>query len=153
MNTVPASGTEVSAGAALLRGSASDTEFLVIKVRASGYELPKGHLELDETPEKAAARELKEETGLVSTLEAGELLGTLVYTFEKDGATIQKQVHYFLFAAMQPLVFGKRPSRTKEVRWIKEAEVADLPLVNEELRPIILKAFAACLAGRAQSSR
>lgn len=145
--TVPASDQpvmDVSAGGALLRGSPSDPELLVIKIRSDGYELPKGHLEWDETPERAAARELREETGLVSEPKPGELLGTLEYAFSKDGGTIHKRVHFFLFTAAEsgPL-FGEKPSRTRELRWINKADVATLPLVNEDLRSIILKAFDA----------
>jgi ADP-ribose pyrophosphatase YjhB (NUDIX family) len=134
---------ELSAGGALLQGSPSDVELLVMKIRSDGYELPKGHLEWDETPERAAARELREETGLVSEPKIGEFLGTLAYAFSKEGVTVHKQVHFFLFTAAKsgPLAFGEKPSRTRELRWIKRADVATLPLVNEDLRPVILKAF------------
>jgi ADP-ribose pyrophosphatase YjhB (NUDIX family) len=140
---------EVSAGAVLVRGASPSVELLVVKIRSAGYELPKGHLEWDETPEEAAARELREETGLVSEAKVGEPLGTLEYSFEKDGVKVQKRVLYYLFAVVAEATptFGSKPSRTKELRWIKEGEVGDLPLVNEELRPILLKAFCA-LAGQ-----
>lgn len=131
---------EISAGAALVCETPSGHELLVVKIRAAGYELPKGHLEWDETPEQAAARELREETGLVSEAKVGEQLGTLDYSFEQAGVAVQKHVHYFRFSTGQSS-FGPRPSRTKELRWIKEADVVDLPLVSEELRPILEKVF------------
>jgi ADP-ribose pyrophosphatase YjhB (NUDIX family) len=140
--TVPvASGpiVEISSGAVLLRGS--PPELLLIKIRSTGYELPKGHLEWDETPQKAAARELLEETGLISRLKAGELLGTLEYSFNQDGMTVQKRVHYFLFTASDPLDFGAKPDRTKELHWVKQDEVQTIPLVSEELRSILRRAF------------
>jgi len=37
--------------------------------------------------------------------------------------------------------FGQRPERTKELRWINPAELATLPLVNEQLRSIIARAL------------
>jgi ADP-ribose pyrophosphatase YjhB (NUDIX family) len=137
-------GIEASAGGALLQGSPPHVELLVVKVRSDGYELPKGHLEWDETPARGAVRELQEETGLASEPKAGELLGTLDYSFEQDGVTIHKRVHYFLFTAAEPgpLAFAAKPARTKELRWINETDALALPLVSEELRPIILKAFA-----------
>ncbi len=138
------SSAEVSSGAALMRGSVPGLELLVVRVRSAGYELPKGHLECDETPEQAATRELREETGLVSEVSVGEPLGTLEYAFEQDGATVQKRVHYF--RCTQPSGgtpnFGPKPARMKEIRWIKEAEVPGLPLVSEELRPILYRAFS-----------
>jgi len=141
---------EVSAGAVLRRGSPPDVKVLVVKVRSDGYELPKGHLEWDETLERAATRELREETGLISEPKAGELLGVLDYSFTQDDRTIHKRVHYFLFTAAEPgpLRFDKKPSRTKEVRWIHEADVPALPLVSEDLRSLLLKAFAACSSGQ-----
>ncbi|OAI48257.1 hypothetical protein AYO44_07445 [Planctomycetaceae bacterium SCGC AG-212-F19] len=136
---------EVSSGAALVRGSAPDGELLVVKTRSARYELPKGHLEWDETSEQAAARELQEETGLASEVTVGVSLGTLDYAFEKDGVAVQKQVHYFLCTPKSEGMpnFGPKPSGTKELRWVKEAEVVDLPLVNEELRPVLQQAFSA----------
>jgi ADP-ribose pyrophosphatase YjhB (NUDIX family) len=143
----PATGqpvVELSAGAALLRGSPPGAELLVMRVRSAGYELPKGHLEWDETPERAAARELREETGLISGPRAGELLGTLEYSFERDDGPVHKRVDYFLFtpAGLGPLAFGEKPSGTRELLWVREADAATLPLVSEELRPVIVKAFA-----------
>lgn len=136
-------GVEVSSGAALVRGNAPGVEVLVVKVRSAGYELPKGHLEWDERPKQAAARELREETGLTSEVSVGAPLGTLEYAFEQDGTTVQKRVHYF--RCTQPSGgtpnFGPKPARTKEIRWIKEAEVPGLPLVSEDLRPILQGCF------------
>jgi ADP-ribose pyrophosphatase YjhB (NUDIX family) len=135
---------EVSSGAALVRGDVPNVEVLVVKVRSAGYELPKGHLEWDEGPAQAASRELRKETGLVTEVMVGEPLGTLEYSFEKDGVTVQKRVRYFLCTPRtgEPPNFGPKPSRTKELRWITAAEVADLPLVNEDLRPILHRAFS-----------
>lgn len=140
---------ERSAGAALVHGSSPDIELLVVKIRSTGYELPKGHLEWNETPEQAAVRELREETGLVSEANAGELLGILEYVFEKDGTTIQKSVRYYLATIGSEVpCFGPKPSGTNELRWIREVEVSDMPLVSEELRAILLSAFRRASAGQ-----
>jgi ADP-ribose pyrophosphatase YjhB (NUDIX family) len=135
---------ETSSGAALVRETPSGPEVLVIKLRSAGYELPKGHLEWNETLEVAAARELKEETGLLSELVVSELLGTLEYAFEADGVVVQKRVTYYRCTAASSgaLAFGGRPPRTKEVRWVTLAEVPQLLLVSEELRPILTNALS-----------
>ncbi len=64
--------------------------------------------------------------------------------FQKDGVTVQKRVHYFRCTPMPsaPPTFGPKPARTKEIRWIKEVEVPGLPLVSEDLRPILNRAFS-----------
>lgn len=136
---------EVSSGAAFVHGGAPGVELLVVRVRSAGYELPKGHLEWDETPEQAAARELREETGLLSEVNVGKPIGILEYSFEHDGVLVQKRVHYFLCTTEPGGMrdFGPKPARIRELRWVNEAEVSDLPLVNEELRLVLLNAFRA----------
>ena len=62
---------ESSAGVALIQTGGVEPELLVIRVRATGYELPKGHLERGETALAAAVRELQEETGLLTAAVPG----------------------------------------------------------------------------------
>ena len=65
------------------------------------------------------------------------------YEFQRDQGTIQKEVTYFLTipASDQHPEFGPRPERTRELNWIDESQVKDIPLVNESLRPLLGKAF------------
>lgn len=58
------------------------------------WSLPKGHIEQGETPEQAALREVREETGI-----AGEILGelgTIDFWFVADGRRIHKTVQHYL---------------------------------------------------------
>jgi 8-oxo-dGTP pyrophosphatase MutT (NUDIX family) len=57
--------------------------------------LPKGHPEPGETPEQAATREVREETGVVADLV--EPLGTIEYSYERRGCRIAKRVAFFRF--------------------------------------------------------
>ena len=59
--------------------------------------LPKGHLELDETPEQAAVREIAEETGIQGRIVDG--LGTIDYWFSVEGKRVHKHVHHYLLLA------------------------------------------------------
>ncbi len=56
--------------------------------------LPKGHPDGDETPEAAATREVREETGV----DAGvvESLGDVRYVYQRKGRRIAKVVRFFL---------------------------------------------------------
>ena len=57
--------------------------------------LPKGHPDGDETPEAAASREVREETG--ATAELVDKLGEIEYRYERRGRPIHKRVAFFLF--------------------------------------------------------
>jgi 8-oxo-dGTP pyrophosphatase MutT (NUDIX family) len=134
---------EVSAGVVLIHGLGAEVRALLIRVREEGYEAPKGHVELDEDKEAAALRELREETAIISPVNIGPEIGVLDYTFEREGMPVTKHVHFFaaLVPQGQSVQFGEQPKRTKELRWVKPAELAGLPLVNEELRSIVARAL------------
>jgi 8-oxo-dGTP pyrophosphatase MutT (NUDIX family) len=134
---------EVSAGGVLVRNNNGNPEALLIKVRHYGYELPKGHIETGESFIQAAGRELCEETSLITKPEMINDLGDLEYNFRFSGDKIHKRVYYFLFITPdnKPL-FGQKPKEVKEIVWITKGDLEEIPLVNEELREIIRKAFS-----------
>ena len=89
-------GFELTAAVALWRGD----EVLVMK-RAAGFSsggwfLPGGHLEAGERPDEAAARELREETGIV--LEPAALSIASVMSYAHDGQT----AHCLVYNAAAP---------------------------------------------------
>ena len=63
--------------------------------RGDEWVFPKGHLEAGETPEQAAVREVREETGL--DIRIIRSLGSTRYAFDGGGADPhRKSVHWFL---------------------------------------------------------
>jgi 8-oxo-dGTP pyrophosphatase MutT (NUDIX family) len=88
---------EFSAGGVVVR----DGEVIVIvpvKRDADGNRvlgLPKGHPDGDETPEQAAAREVREEAGVEAELV--EKLGDVRYWYRRGGRRVSKLVTFFLF--------------------------------------------------------
>jgi 8-oxo-dGTP pyrophosphatase MutT (NUDIX family) len=135
---VPGHPGEVSAGGVLVHSDGDVPRALVVRLRAGVFELPKGGIEWDEIPEEAAVRETREEAGVDSALHVGRELGHVDYALG-DGHL--KRVRYFMLSAAPPFVLGPQPDRTHERRWITRDEVSSLPLVNEELRPLLLAAF------------
>ena len=91
---------EFSAGGVVVRSSGADTASFELAVitprgRASVTALPKGHIDGGESALDAAAREVREETGLSTVLI--EKLGDVRYVYRFRGKTISKVVSFFLF--------------------------------------------------------
>ncbi len=92
---------ETSAGGLVVQPSPAGPLAAVIvrRNRAGRLEwcLPKGHLEGVETPEEAAVREIREETGIRGTVRTE--LGVIDYWFSGEDRRVHKVVHHFLLRA------------------------------------------------------
>lgn len=133
----------ISAGGALVReapGSGS-RELLLIRVRESGFELPKGGIEWDEAPEAAAVRETLEESGVRGNLRVGRRIADLDHRVEVADKPVLKRVRYFALSPDGPLEMGVTPPRTRERRWIALADAETVMLAIPELRPLLRAAL------------
>jgi len=84
------------------------------------WSLPKGHLELGETPEDAAVREVEEETGIRGAVLAP--LGTIDFWFVAEQRRVHKTVHHFLLEARSGEL-SDADIEVVEVAWVPLAEV------------------------------
>ncbi len=96
-SSVPEGKSELSAGGVVVDG---DRVLVIVPTRraANGSRvlaLPKGHPEAGESIEQAAAREVREETGVVA--EPDGLLGEINYSYRRRGRQRPKRVVFFLF--------------------------------------------------------
>jgi len=85
---------EFSAGGVVYtKTEGGDTEILLIRVK-NRWSFPKGNIERGEPKDRAALREVKEETGVDA--EIVEYLGEVDYWYSMDLYRIHKFVYYYL---------------------------------------------------------
>jgi 8-oxo-dGTP pyrophosphatase MutT (NUDIX family) len=101
--------------------------------------LPKGHVDPGEQPLQAAAREVREETGIVVGEPLCEL-GESRYWYRRDGRTIGKSVTFFLFEHRGGDT-ADHDDEVEEVRWIA-LEEALTALSHQAERDMIELALA-----------
>ncbi|MDQ3804061.1 MAG: NUDIX domain-containing protein [Acidobacteriota bacterium] len=119
---------QVSAGGVVFRRRGAAVEVALISVgEASRWQLPKGLVGRGETPERAALREVREETGLEAEIVAP--LETVEYWyFAKAGAArvrFHKFVHFFLMRFVAGDV-AAHDAEVNEARWVGVEEAAGM---------------------------
>src|SRR4051812_22114767 len=95
------------------------------------WSLPKGHVEVGETTEDAAVREVAEETGITGRVLAP--LGTIDFWFVAEGRRIHKTVHHFLLLA-QGGQLSADDIEVEQVEWVPLAELGDRLAYADERR-------------------
>jgi mutator protein MutT len=103
---------ETSYGGVVVRG---DEGLVITPTGRTVTGLPKGGMEAGETPEQAAAREVREETGVVAAVR--EPLGDVRYTYRRGGRRVRKTVHFFLCDYVEGST-DDHDHEVDEARWI-----------------------------------
>jgi 8-oxo-dGTP pyrophosphatase MutT (NUDIX family) len=120
----PAEPTEFSAGGVVVRG---DRVAVIVPVRRDArgkrvLALPKGHLDPNETAEQAAAREVREETGVRARLL--DKLGDVEYEYERRGRRVHKRVAFFRFAYRSGDL-ADHDDEIEDARWMRLPDAAE----------------------------
>ncbi|MFW6206338.1 MAG: NUDIX hydrolase [Gemmatimonadota bacterium] len=117
---------EESAGGVVVRRIEGRPHVLLILDPYGKWGLPKGHLEGGESPEEAAAREVREETGLEGVCRGPEV-ATITWSFRREGEEIRKVCTFYLMTSDEG---EARPEVTEGI-----TECAWLPL-DEAVRRV-----------------
>jgi len=138
---------EISAGGLVFKRAGREVVFAMIKDPYGKWTFPKGHLELGEAIEEAAARETIEELGL-EEIRLLEPLGKIDIWFRdqhiKKGQLIHKDIYFFLFSAPINAKLSPQVSEyLSEADWVlaadllKKSDYKDLlPIINQALKII-----------------
>lgn len=127
------------AGGVVMRGHGADLRVLLVtaKRQPNQWVFPKGHIEVGETVEQAAIREVEEEAGVVATI--GEPIGTL----EFRNARGMVRAQFFLMA----FVSEGSPREDRRRAWFTSEE-ARQALGYEDSRMLVIKAKQVWMAMR-----
>lgn len=122
-----------AAGGLVLNGSG---DLLVIH-RLKVWDLPKGKLEKDETPEIGAIREVEEECGLTN-IQLGDRLDDTFHTYFLGDSYVLKQTYWFEMRVVGvPELTPQTLENIVEARWANKLEVEKM--MNEtypSLKPL-----------------
>ncbi|MCE5317000.1 MAG: NUDIX domain-containing protein [Parachlamydia sp.] len=130
---------ETCYGVIPLRSHEGQWQVLLIQHRKGNYwAFPKGHAEADETSQRAAERELHEETGLrVKRWMISETLRE-AYSFMRGNQPVDKEVHYFIAE-----VEGEVSLQSSEIvssRWAALSEAPEI-ITYQDSRVVCRKAI------------
>lgn len=108
---------EKSCGALVVRRGEYELELLLIKHNGGHWAFPKGHVEVGETEEQTACREVQEETGLTVKLDTRY---REMVTFSPAPRTL-KDVVYFAATVVSGIEIPQL-SEVSDVRWVPFSE-------------------------------
>jgi bis(5'-nucleosidyl)-tetraphosphatase len=97
--------TELSAGAIVFRKQDSSHEYLLLKSVNGHWEFPKGHLEINETWQQAALRELGEEAGIIDAIPIPGFARQISYYYpDRKKGLVHKKVAFVVAETLQTAV-------------------------------------------------
>lgn len=131
---------EISAGGIVFRRAPDGVRFLLIRDSYKNWGFPKGHLEADESPDAAAVREVREETGLTGlTLTAP--VEIIDWHFRFRGRLVHKVCHFYLIEAADGHARPLRREGITACKWLTFDEATSL-VSYENARTVLARARA-----------
>jgi 8-oxo-dGTP pyrophosphatase MutT (NUDIX family) len=116
---------ETSAGGVVYRIAGGEPLYLLIRDSYKNWGFPKGHVEEAEQPDRAALREVSEETGL-SDLAMRGLIETIDWHFRFRGKLIHKICHFYLMETAESSTSPQRTEGITACRWLPFNQAEEL---------------------------
>lgn len=133
MNRIPTQ-LQVSAGGVVYRPYRHNVQVALISVGRSGrWQLPKGQVDLEESNESAAVREVREETGLEAKLET--LIDKIEYWYIAKNREARVRYHKFVYFYLLRYQTGSVENHDHEVneaRWVEIDRACDMLAFSNE---------------------
>lgn len=96
----------------------NDQHKALLIFRRGFWDLPKGKIDLGETKEAAAVREVQEETGL-QQLELGALLGETYHTYKEGKTRILKRTYWFAMRTPETTLTPQTEEDIEQAVWVE----------------------------------
>lgn len=110
---------------------------LLVFFRRGYWDMPKGKIDPGETPEQAALREVREETGL-QQLRLGPFLTHSWHTYVQNGERILKRTWWFRIQSADTATTPQTAEDIETIEWVQpEAWLAAKPATYGSIRDVI----------------
>jgi len=106
-----------------------ENKFLFI-YRLNTWDLPKGKLEMGESPDEAAIRECEEECGITQLSIRNELPSTFHIYMYKGKFTLKKTFWYSMTTMHQGLLVPQLEEKIEKVEWLDKKKINEIVLKN-----------------------
>ena len=114
---------EFSAGGIVYKKTRQGIQIALILDPFEKWTFAKGHIEEGERPERAALREVEEETGMLG-LKIIEKLGEMDYWFKAKGDLIHKVVYWYLMEASEDVNIELQDAEgIADLKWVNVDEL------------------------------
>lgn len=91
---------------------------LLLIYRLGHWDLPKGKIDAGETPEEAALREVREETGLMDVQSEGFVMTTYHTYRDRDSGRVLKPSHWFRMHTTQEKLHLQAEENIEDATWM-----------------------------------